>query len=145
MSPLWLLFASMTVVGSVAYNVGMKMGGTGVNPFGFTFVMTSVILALLGLCCLVAQFGFKTNVLQGMNLHAVKYAALCGAAAALIDIGYFLAIRSGGMIPTQVFWTIGGMVALAVVAALFMGEAMTATKALGIAFGIVSVFLITRA
>ncbi len=144
MSPLWLLFASMTVVGSVAYNIGMKMGGAGVNPFAFTFVMTSVILAILGACCLVAQFGFKTDVMQGMSLHATRYAALCGAAAALIDIGYFLAIRSGGMIPTQVFWTIGGMVALAVVAALFMGEAMTATKALGVAFGIISVLLITR-
>ncbi len=144
MSYLWLLFASMTVVGSVAYNIGMKLGGPGVNPFGFTFVMTSVILAVLGVCCLIAQFGFKVPVMQGMNGHAVKYAALCGGAAALIDIGYFLALRTGAMIPTQVFWTIGGMVALAIIAALFMGESMTWTKVTGIVFGIVSVLLITR-
>jgi drug/metabolite transporter (DMT)-like permease len=145
MSPVWLFFASLTVVGSVAYNVGMKLGSPGTNPFGFVFVMTSVILVLLGIACLTAKFGFKVDVAQGMNFHAFKFAALCGCAAAMIDIGYILALRYGSMISIQVFWTVGGMVALAVFAALFLKETMPLTKILGIAFGVISVFLITKA
>jgi len=145
MSPSWTFFASLTVVGSVAYNVGMKLGSPGTNPFGFVFVMTAVILAVLGVCCLVTHFGFKADVTQGMTPHALKYACLCGGAAALIDIGYLLALRYGSMISSQVFWTVGGMVALAVFASLFMKEAITLTTSLGIAFGIVSVLLITKA
>lgn len=145
MSPFWLLFASLTVVGSVGYNVGMKLGSPGTNPFVFTFVMTAVILLILGVCCLAAKYGFKVDMEQGMNVRALKYAALCGGSAALIDIGYFLALRYGSLIPTQMFWTVGGTVALAVFASLFLNETMTLTKALGIAFGIVSVVLITKA
>lgn len=144
MSWTWLLFASFTVIGSVAYNVGMKLGSPGVNPFGFVFVMTAFILLVLGLCCLVAKFGFKADVAQGMTGHAVKYAALCGCAAALIDVGFFLALRYGAIVSTQVFWTVGGMSVLAIVAALFFKEPLTLTKALGVAFGIASVFLISK-
>lgn len=144
-STLWLLFASLTVVGSAAYNIGMKVGPQGVNPLGFVFIAHIVIVILTGLCCLVSEYAFKSSVLSGVTSHTVKYAALCGVAAATIDVCYLLALRFGPMISTQVIWTVGGMVVVSALAVLFFGEGISATKALGIAFGIVSVFLITKA
>jgi uncharacterized membrane protein len=143
MNGLWLLFATLTVIGGTTYTVATKLGAPGTNPFGFTFIMTLVILLILGVCCLAAQYGFKVDVTKGMSPHALKYAVLCGGAAALIDIGYFLALRYGNVIPTQLFWVIGDMVLVAVFAVLFLNEAMTWTKALGIVLGIASVLLIT--
>ncbi|MFA5041494.1 MAG: EamA family transporter [Bdellovibrionales bacterium] len=143
MNGLWLLFATLTVIGGTTYTVATKLGAPGTNPFWFTFIMTVVILVILGACCLIAQYGFKVEVTQGMSPHAVKYAVLCGIAAALIDVGYFLALRYGGVIPTQVFWVIGDLVLVAIFAVLILGEVITWQKALGIALGIASVLLIT--
>jgi uncharacterized membrane protein len=145
MNGLWLLFATLTVIGGSSYTLFTKLGASGTNPFWFTFVMTLVILLILGAGCLVSQYGYKIDVTQGMNPHALAYAALCGVSAAVIDVGYFLALRYGAVIPTQVFWVIGDLVVVAVFAIAFLGEHMTLTKALGLAFGIVSVLLITKA
>jgi drug/metabolite transporter (DMT)-like permease len=142
---LWLLFCSFIVVGSVVFNVGMKLGTAEVNPFGFMFFMNVFAVAAFGLCCLVAIYGFKVDVMKGMNLPAFNYAALCAASVVIIDIGYIMAVRYGSLIGTQVIWTVGGMVAFAAIAVLFLNETMTLTKALGIAFGVVSVLLITKA
>jgi len=144
MNGLWLLFVSFIVIGSVVFNVGLKIGTAEVNPFGFLFIMNVYAVVALGLFCLAAKYGFKADVMQGMTPSAHKYALICAASVVMIDIGYILAVRYGSMIATQVIWTVGGMVAFAAVAALFLGEALTLTKALGIAFGVVSVLLITR-
>ncbi len=143
MNGLWLLFATLTVIGGTTYTVTTKLGMPGTNPFGFTFVMTLVILLILGIGCLVAQYGLKIDVLKGMSGPSLKYAVLCGFAAALIDIGYFLALRYGDVISTQIFWVIGDLVLVALFAALILGEVVTWQKALGIALGIASVLLIT--
>ncbi|MFA4994963.1 MAG: hypothetical protein WC521_06645 [Bdellovibrionales bacterium] len=145
MNGLWLLFCSFIVIGSVVFNVGLKIGSAAVNPFGFLFFMNVFALTALALSCLAAKYGFNADVMQGINVHSLKYAALCAGSVVLIDIGYVLAVRYGSLIGTQVIWTVGGMVAFAAVAVLFMNETMTLTKALGIAFGIVSVLLITKA
>ena len=145
MNGLWLLFATLTVIGGTSYTIFTKLGAPGTNPFWFTFIMTLVILVILGIGCLVSQYGYKIDVTQGMNPHALKFAVLCGGAAALIDIGYFLALRYGDVIATQVYWVIGDMIAVTVFAVLLLGETITLTKALGVAFGIVSVLLITKA
>ncbi len=145
MNGLWLLFATLTVIGGTTYTVATKLGSGGTNPFGFTFVMTLVILVILGIGCLVAQYGYKVDVMKGLDGPALKYVILCGCAAALIDIGYFLALRYGSVIPTQIFWVVGDLVLVAVFATLVLNETLTLTKALGIAAGIISVLLITKA
>ena len=145
MNGLWLLFCTFIVVGSVVFNVGLKLGSATTNPFGFLFFMNVFALTALGISCLVAKYGFKVDVMQGINPASIKYAALCAGSVVLIDIGYVLAVRYGSLIGTQVIWTVGGMVAFAAIAVMFLGETLSLTKALGIAFGIVSVLLITKA
>ena len=145
MTQTWLLFASLSVVGSLIFNVGTKLGSSHADAFGFMFVMTAVVLLVLGFCCLAAQYGFGVDVTRGLNAHAIKYAVLAGLGVVLIDVGYFIAFRYGSAVSTQVFWAIGGMIAFAVFAVLFLGETMSLTKALGILLGIASVVLITKA
>lgn len=144
MSLYWLFFASLSVIGSLGYNVGMKLAGPNTNPFGFVFVMTSVILFSQAICCVIAKYFFHANVTQGIDAHAMKFAAVSGLSAALIDVSYTLALRHGSVISSQVFWTIGGMIAVAVFAAFFVGETITVTKAVGILMGIAAVVLITK-
>lgn len=147
MNGLWLLFATLTVIGGTTYTVATKLGSAGTNPFGFSFVMTLIILVILGVSCLIAQYGFKADVMRGLSVNgpAFKYVVLCGFAAALIDVGYFLALRYGLVIPTQIFWVIGDMVMVTIFATLLLGENLTPIKALGIVAGILSVLLITKA
>ncbi len=141
----WLLFMSLVVVGSVGYNVGMKLGPAQANPFAFAFVMTLVVLSVQAFCCVVAKYGFKVDIGQGMTPSVLKCALLCGGSAALIDACYIMGLRYGSLTNSMLFWVVGGMVALSVVSYLFLGETMNWTKLLGLAFGIVSVLLITKA
>ncbi|MDD3029156.1 MAG: hypothetical protein PHS57_02605 [Alphaproteobacteria bacterium] len=144
MSLPWLLAASLTVVGITIYSIGMKLGSAQAHPFGFVLSLNVVIISLMSLACLVTRFVFKVDVLQGLNIGTLRYAALCGIGAALIDTAYFLALRYGALIPTQLVYTIGGTLAVGTVAVLCFGEGLTTSKALGIILGIASLILITR-
>lgn len=144
MSLYWLLFASLSVVGSLAYTVGMKLGSPSMNAFGFAFLMNIVVLSSQTVFCLTAKYVFKADVMQGVNVNTLKFALLTGLGAALVDVSYFSALRYGSVISSQIFWTVGGIVAVTAFAALFLGETLSATKALGIALGVVAVFLITK-
>jgi uncharacterized membrane protein len=122
----------------------MKFGSPNMNAFGFAFLMNCVVLSAQTMFCLVAKYIFKVDVAQGINAQTVKFALLTGLGAATFDVAYFLAIRYGSVISSQIFWMVGGIVAMAFFAALFLGETMSFTKALGIIFGIISVLLITK-
>ena len=144
MSPLWLLFATLTVVGITVYSAGMKMGSANLHPLGFVLSLNIVLMITMSFACLVARYGFKIDVFGGLNAHTFRYAIMCGLGAALIDTAYFLALRYGGMIPTQLFYTVGGTVAVGVLAILCFGEILTTSKALGIVLGALSLFLLIR-
>ncbi len=144
MSPQWLLFVSLAVLGSVFYNTGVKLGAGAVNPIGFMISMTSLILILMGICFLTAKYGFNVEVTKGLNARTLRYVALSACGATLTNICIFLAMHYGSAISSQVFWAVGSIVAFALCAVLFLGDLMTWTKALGIVFGIVSVLLITK-
>ncbi len=143
MSLYWLLFISLTVLGGVTYNVGMKLGTANMNVFAFALVISSTVLVIEAVCFLTAKYAFKVDVSQGVDMQNAKFAVMVGAGGALVDFAYFLALRHGSVIASQIFWMIGGMVATALAAIFLFHEAMTPTKILGIFFGIVSVVLIT--
>jgi uncharacterized membrane protein len=144
MSLLWLLFITLTVVGGLAYNVAMKYGSANANVFGFAVIISLAVLTFQTAVALVARYAFKIDVTSGINPQTAKFAILAGLGAALIDLNYFLAVRNGSVMASQLFWTIGSITVMAIFAALFLGESITATKAAGIVLGIASVLLITR-
>lgn len=145
MSWLWLLFATLAVLGGSTYTVCMKLGVTNANPFFFGLVTALAFAVVLGAACLTAKFGFHIEVTQGMDARAYKFAALCGGASALIGVTYFLALRYGSVIPTQTYWAIGDIVLTSALAIALFGEALTVQKAVGMLLGAASIFLILKA
>jgi len=145
MTLLWLLFSCLTIAGSVVYNVSFKRGSPSVNPFAFAFIAALCVLTVQSISCLIAHYGFGINLFQSAGPRTLTFGVLAGVAAAAIDLCYIMALRNGPLLATQFFWTIGSLVALTVVALLFLGEVLTATKALGVALGIAAVVLLTKA
>ena len=144
MSFLWFLFACLTVVGSLTYNVNVKMGTTHTNVFAFVFVMSACLFCLQIVIFLITKYGFKVDMSTALSSQTFKYAGTAALGVAVIDIFYFLAIRYGTPIQSQMFWTIGGMIALAAFSFLFFKEPMPPVKLIGIILGIISLVLVIR-
>lgn len=141
--PLWILFCSLTVIGALGYNVAVKIASDGTNVFFFTVLITTV--ALLG--HLAAFFIYKMWFLGDKSIEisslGIAMAVLAGLSIVMIDLAFFMAIKSGGMVLTQAFWTIGGMILTAIVGFFFFKEYLDLYKVLGIVLGIVSMGLLT--
>ncbi len=144
MSPLWLLFASLTVAGSLAYNMGMKLGTESMNAFTFTLILTLSILAIQVPLLLAAKYVFHQDIAQGFETRNIMLAVMAGLGAALIDIACFFALRYGTVTATQIFWAVGSTIAVALFSALFFKEQITAARLAGIVLGVISLYLITR-
>ncbi len=146
MSVQWLMFSFLAVIGSTLYNVGVKISGPNVNPFGFFLAMTFFAFTMSGVCFVAAKYGFGVDCSRGLlTPSAIKWAALCAFGVVMTNVTYFLAMRFGSSISAQVFWAVGGMIVFSCVAVLFLNETISLTKLVGIAFGVVSVFLIAKA
>lgn len=141
---LWVLFASLTVIGSLMYNVSIKLASSHMNAFIFTSVFTIFALIAHLLCLLAYKYIFKFDVALSIDSKGLWFSLVAGVGVALIDIAYFFALRHGTMIASQCVWTIGGLIGLTVIAVLFFNEALTFIKAAGIVLGIVSLYLVTR-
>ncbi|MDE2030229.1 MAG: hypothetical protein KGI97_06670 [Alphaproteobacteria bacterium] len=144
MSVYWLFFVSLTVMGALAYNMGVKFGGNAMSVFAFVLTAACTTCIIQACSLTIAKYGFKYDVGHGVNLHNLRYAVMAGAATALIDIAYFFALRYGTVVASQVFWTVGGTIAVTVAAVLLLHETMTSTKAAGIVLGIISVLLLIK-
>lgn len=144
MSALWLFLASLTVLGTVLYNFSVKMAGEIINPFVFAIIFTGIaFIGHLAAFAINKQF-FTTDLKFAYTPMSLGLAAAAGLGIVIIDLAYFYAVRSGGLALTSAFWTLGGLLATILISFLFFNETIGATKALGIALGLVSLFLITK-
>lgn len=138
----WILFAGLTVVGSLAYNVCMRLATDRINGFLFVFLCTlTTTLGQFVVFSLAKGIG-KVNVFEGASLQTCGLAVGAGLGVVLIDVAYFFALRTGSLLASQAVWTIGGMLSITAVALFAFHEPMTLQKALGIALGIVALALI---
>ena len=144
MSGLWLLFSSLSVIGSLFYNLGVRFGTQNANAFKFTVVLSLAALIVQTINFIVAKFIFKIDMGGSMSSKDITFAVLAGLGAGMIDLSFFLANRYGSLAQTQIFWTVGSMVLLTIVSAIFFKDIITPIRALGILFGIGSVVLISR-
>lgn len=138
----WIIFASLTVVGSLMYNVCVKLATASMNGFLF-----ACLLAFAEFVSQIIVIGFargvgKIDVFAGATPQNVGLAVLAGAAVALINVAYFFAMRTGSAVACQSVWTIGGLLAFTLVAFFFFHETLTLQKAFGIVLGIASLVLI---
>ena len=128
----WLFFISLTVVGGLLYNVGAKLATASLTPFLFTASLAFFVFVIQTSSFLIAKYGFKIDVMGGVTASGIRFAALAGLGAALIDICYFLALRYGTPSASLAFWSIGSLIALTIFAILVFKEVMTLSKACGI-------------
>jgi multidrug transporter EmrE-like cation transporter len=144
MSLFWLFLASLTVLGTLLYNVGVKLAGDIINPFVFTVLLTTV--AMVGH---LAAFGvnkliFNSDLKFTFGLNGFLLAALAGLGVVIIDLAYFYAVKSGGLAVTNSFWVLGGLIATVLISWLFFQENLGAMKIAGVGLGVISLFLLTR-
>lgn len=144
MNWLWFLFASLTVLGSLMYNVGVKIGGNHINPFIFTIVLTAVAFVGHVVCTLVYKHLISPDEVLAYDAKGIWMGVLAGLAVVVIDLAYFYSVKTGGAIASQAFWTVGGMIALTVFAVVVFKEDFTLMKALGVTFGIAGLYLTMR-
>lgn len=134
----------MTALGSLIYNVCMKLGTGSVNAFSYVLIMGVFTFLAQALFYLVARYGFKVDTTTGLSRNALLLCAAGGFAVAIIDICYFYALRHGSVVASQMFWTVGGTLALVLFATFFFKEPLTQSKIAGIALGFASIYLMTR-
>ena len=144
MASYWILFASVTVVGSLMYNVGMKFGTANTSAFAFVLMVSLILFLTQTASFLIAKYAFHVDVTEGLEMRNILFAVLAGLGVAIIDLFYFFAFRYGTPIQCQMFWTVGGLIALTIFAVIVFREPMPLTKALGIVLGIVGLVLVVR-
>lgn len=144
MNWVWLFFASLAVVGSIAYNLSVKVAGEHINPFVFTVFLT--LFGLVGhLVCLGV---YKWHMGESAVLHLDKtglwMALIAGLGIVIIDLGFFFAVKEGGMVASTGFWVIGSLALTALAGIFVFHEALSVAKVAGVALGVASLYLLTR-
>lgn len=143
-SSLWLFLTSLTVLGTIFYNFSVKLAGESINAFVFTVILTAV--ALVGH---LSAFGinkafFNPGLKFEFMLLPFLLAAIAGIGVVIIDLAYFYAVKQGGLAITNMFWTIGGLIATVSISALFFHEPMNWQRIAGLVLGLVAIILIVR-
>jgi|GEM_PF-2084995 len=144
MSWLWLFLAALTVCGSLAYNTGVKMGAGHMNPFVFTVVLTLVAAVGHFLCLGFYKYFTAEGVKLQYDTTGLWYAVLAGVGVVIIDLGFFFAVREGGLMNSTGFWVIGSLLCTTILSALIFHEQISAMKAAGLVLGAVSLFLLVK-
>ena len=143
MSMLWVFYISLTVIGATIYNIAVKVSGDQINVFVFSVFLTMAALAGHIILLLIYKYGCFTD---GKSLQistvGITMAVFAGLSVTLIDVGYFLAVKEGGMISSQLVWTVGGTLLVALIGFLYFKEILSIQKLAGIAFGLASVWLV---
>lgn len=141
--PLWILFASLTVLGALGYNIAVKVASDSTNVFIFTVIITTV--ALLGhlAAFFIYKFWFMDENKIEISHMGIWMAVLAGLSIVMIDLAFFMAVKSGGIIMTQTFWTIGGLILTALAGFFIFKEYLDLYKLIGIVLGITSLLFLT--
>lgn len=140
----WFFYVMLCITGALFYNISVKVAGDHINPFVFTSGLTAV--ALIGhLCCLVFyKFYLGENVDFNADRMGIYMVLLGGVAVVIIDLAFFFALKTGSMVATNMLWTLGGVVLTTLAAIFVFKEPFSATKMAGLAFGVLSFYLLSK-
>ena len=95
--------ASVTVVGSLIYNISMKLGSAKTSVFVFVLILSVVLTLIQAASFLIAKYAFKVDVTAGLTSQSIFCAVTAAGGVALIDIFYALALRYASPIQCQIF------------------------------------------
>ena len=137
---MWILYASGSAVAAALVAIFGKIGLKGVDPTQATVVRGVVMAALLVLAALVFRKfeGFSLSTFDG---KAWLFILLSAAAGALSWVLYFIALRDGPASAVAVLDKMS-VVFVIILAALFLGEALTWKSVLGLVLTVAGTLLI---
>lgn len=137
---MWMLYAAGSAIAAAMVAIFGKIGLQGIDPTQATIVRGVVMAIILVLGGLVfGKFsGFSFAMLGGRAWIFILLSAFAGAASWLL---YFIALQSG---PASAVAVIDKMSVVLVIllAAVFLGEALTVKSALGIVLTVAGTLLI---
>jgi uncharacterized membrane protein len=141
----WIFFAGMTVVSGLMFNVATKIATQGHLDM-FMFSLLFCLVGLVGniLIVLVYKYTISPDYLPVYDAKGIWMGILAGVAGIMINLFYFLAMKTGSAISSQAVWTVGGLIAVTIVMTLFFKEVLSPQKAIGIVLGVISLLLIVR-
>ncbi len=140
----WILYVFACIFGALFYNVAVKVAGDHINPFIFTSGLTAVaLLGHLG-CLAFYKFYMGENVDFNADKMGLYMVLLGGAAVVVIDLSFYFALKTGSMVATNLLWTLGATALTALSAFFIFKEPFTATKMAGLAFGVLSFYLLSK-
>ena len=142
--PIWIVYVLFSIIGATAYNVAMKVAGDHINPFVFTVGLTAVAFAGHLACLLFYKFYMGEAVNWQADKTGLSMAILAGGAVVLIDLCVFFAIKNGGVVSTNILFTVGAMLLTTLAGFFIFKEALTPTKMAGLAFGAISLILLSK-
>ena len=133
---------ALTVVGMVLYHLSQKSVPSGMNPF-LVIIIAYVVGIALCLVCAVAYPG-KKSLIESAKLSNWAVFAL-GAAAALIELGFLMAYRSGWKISMAAVATnAAAAIALIPIGFLVFKDHLSWRNVVGLVFCIFGLALVMR-
>lgn len=139
----WIFFIFLTIFGATVYNITVKLAGDDTNPFIFGVILS--VFALIGHG--IAAFFYwlhKGEQLFAISPMAIWLTIFAGLSIVAIDVGYFLAVKHGGVVASQTVWTVGALLLITLISYLFLGEQMSVIKLAGVLLGALSVILVVK-
>ncbi len=139
----WLFFTGAAILGMVGYDVAIKLASAQINVFVFTACLAMMAL----LCHILVLAGYKyLNPQTNLNIDAkgYLYALAGGLGLTVMNLGFFVAVKYGGLSVTNAVLLIGGLVITVILGYFAFNEYLDYKKVLGILLGILSIyFLVT--
>jgi drug/metabolite transporter (DMT)-like permease len=143
MSPflLWIVFTVSAIFGMVGYDVVIKLASEKINVFVFTTLLTlAAFAAHFGVSAVYRSFNPELSL--KVSSATIGLAVLGGIAFMIMNIGFFMGVKYGGLVRTNTLWLVGGLILTAIVGVLAFEEELTLAKIGGIILGIGSIYLL---
>jgi transporter family protein len=125
---MWILYALLSAGFAAAVAIFGKLGLVGVDSTVATTVRAVVMAVFLTVVVLALQ---KVSLIKTLDNKALTFIVCSGIAGALSWLFYFLALKTGPATPVAAVDRLS-IVFVAILAALFLGEALTVKTIAGV-------------
>jgi len=141
---IWLIFTFVSVLGVVGYDVAFKMATVQkADPFVFT-TSVAVVAVLAHFLALGVYKVFQPEVTLNMGGSLVWLILAAGIGIVAVDLGFFFAVKHGGLIRTNAAWMISAIIVMTSIGIWVFKEEFNIYNLLGVLLGIFSVVLLMK-
>ncbi len=140
---LWKVTAYLAAFFFGLYNVFTKLAAGKISDsLGALVLELTAVLMILGYLIFLMVSGEKPF---DLTKKGIIFSALGGISVAFCSILYFSVFRLGGNLSAAgSVIVIGGIVVMAMIGTIVLGEKLTTSHFLGLGFGLISLYLLSR-